>query len=467
MKTQLIIVSLFSFLFVNTGYAQKENLFSLQQTIDYAMKNATEVKNALIDIQIQKQTNKEVTSIALPQINSSINATQYFDIPTTTLPDFISPSVYNVLVNNNVKDGNGNPIKFPVNGFGFVPAKFGTNWNGSLGVDFSQILFDGQVFIGLKARAATLNLATQAAAVTKEQVKVNVYKIYYQLIVGEKQSTSIDANIDRFEKLLNDTKEIFKNGFAENLDVDKVEVILNNLKTEKDKINAQLEMGNAALKFLIGMPQNEKLVLSDTLNEEEINSFELSDTDSIDVTKRKEYQQLKTALLLNGLNVKRYQLSKYPSLVAFGTYSKNAQRNSFSFFDKGDWFSTSLIGVKLSMPLFDGMGRNAKIEKAKYELAKIKNIMSRLEQGIDFEIFDARLKIKTALKTLENQKQNSLLAEKVYNNTKLKYDQGVGSNNEIYTAQTELKIAQNNYYGALYDAVVAKVEYLKAIGNLP
>jgi hypothetical protein len=213
------------------------------------------------------------------------------------------------------------------------------------------------------------------------------------------------------------------------------------------------------------MPQNEKLVLSDTLNEEEINSFAFSD--SVDVTKRKEYQQLKTALLLNGLNVKRYQLSKYPSLVAFGTYSKNAQRNSFSFFDKGDWFSTSLIGVKLSMPLFDGMGRNAKIEKAKNELAKTKNIMSRLEQGIDFEIYDARLKIKSALKTLENQKQNSLLAEKVYNNTKLKYDQGVGSNNEIYTAQTELKIAQNNYYGALYDAVVAKVEYLKATGNLP
>ena len=71
------------------------------------------------------------------------------------------------------------------------------------------------------------------------------------------------------------------------------------------------------------------------------------------------------------------------------------------------------------------------------------------------------------MNTLATQKSNVTLAEKVYNTTKLKYEQGLGSNLEIYSAQTELKMAQNNFYGALYDAVIAGIDFQKAIGKLP
>jgi len=422
--------------------AQNVRSFSAKQTVDFAMQNAVEVQNALIDIQIQKQSNREITALAYPQLNGSIGGTHFIDIPVTTLPNFISPSVYNVLVNNGVVDGGGNPIQFPAGGFGSVAAQFGTAWNANGGMDISQILFDGQVFIGLKARSAVMTLATQSAAVTKEQIKANVYKLYYQLVVGKKQATSIDANIERFEKLLNDTKEIYKNGFAEQLDADKVEVQLNNLKTEKIKIDNQLDIGNAALKFLINLPQKETLILTDTLNEDEIKSISL--TDSINFKNRAEYQQLSTVLKLNNYNIKRYQYSKIPTVAAFGSYSKNAQRNSFNFFEKGDWFTTSIVGIKMSVPIFDGNARNARIQKAKLELLKTKNTIKKLEQGIEFEVNNATKKMKSALITLANQKANTILAEKVFNTTKLKYDQGLGSNMEIYNAQTELKVAQNN-----------------------
>ena len=447
------------------SFSQKVNEFSVIQAGEYAMKNATEVKNALLDVQIQKQSNKELTAIALPQINGSINSMHYYDIPVTTLPDFISPSVYKVLTDNGVKDGAGNTIAAPHGGFGSIPARFGTAFTTSTGVDFSQLLFDGQVFVGLKARSAVLTLAAQSAEVTKEQIKTNVYKLYYQLLVGKKQMSTIDVNVERFEKLLTDTKEIYKNGFAEKLDVDKVQVQLNNLKTEREKINNQLEVGNAALKFLMNVPQKETLILTDSLNEDKIKSLNIDD--SVDYKNRKEYQQLTTAIKLNGYNVKRYQLSKYPTLAAFGTFSKNAQRNEFNFFGNGNWFTTSFVGVKLSMPLFDGFARTARIQKAKYELAKVKNNMERLQEAIDLEAGNAKIKMKSALITLDNQKQNSLLAEKVYNSTKLKYEQGLGSNMEIYNAETELKVSQNNYYAALYDAILAKIDFLKAIGKLP
>lgn len=60
---------------------------------------------------------------------------------------------------------------------------------------------------------------------------------------------------------------------------------------------------------------------------------------------------------------------------------------------------------------------------------------------------------------MDNQKQNMELAEQVFNTTRKKYEQGLGSNQEIYNAQTELKVAQNNYYSALYDAIIAKVDF--------
>ena len=53
------VLSIFIFIsFVNIADAQKTSQFSAQQAVDYAMKNATEIKNALLDIKIQKQSNK-------------------------------------------------------------------------------------------------------------------------------------------------------------------------------------------------------------------------------------------------------------------------------------------------------------------------------------------------------------------------------------------------------------------------
>lgn len=444
--------------------AQTRNEFTVKQAVDYGIKNAVIVKNALLDIKIQQQTNREITAAAYPQLNASISGTHYFDIPVTSLPNFISPATYKVLEDEGVKNGSGQPIKTPENGFGNIAAKFGVPWVVSSGIEASQILFDGQVFIGLQARNTALNLARATAEVTTEQVNANIQKIYYQLVVGKKQLGSIEANIERFEKLLSDTREIYKNGFAEKLDVDKVQVQLNNLQTEKLKIGNQLEAGNAGLKFLLNMPQKEILVLTDTLSEAELKSNILDN--SYSYTDRKEIQLLNYASKLNGYNIKRYQLSRIPNIAAFGSYQKNAQRTSFNFFNDGDWFTTSLVGLKISIPIFDGFARRAKIENARLVLQKTNNQIDQTKESIDNEVTQAKLKMTSALLTIDVQKQNVTLAENVFTTTKKKYDQGLGSNQEIYNAQTELKVAQNNYYSALYDAIAAKIDYQKATGKL-
>ena len=153
--------------------AQQKNELSIKQCVEYANKNSVTVKNALLDVQIQNQTNRQITAAAFPQVNGSIGTTHYFDIPTTSLPDFISPATYQVLVDQGVKNGSGQTITFPSGGFGTIPAKFGTSWNASGGIDVSQLLFDGQVFVGLIARSAVLDYYKKITEVTQEQIKAN------------------------------------------------------------------------------------------------------------------------------------------------------------------------------------------------------------------------------------------------------------------------------------------------------
>jgi outer membrane protein TolC len=450
---------------MQSSIAQNKNEFSVKQAVDYGVKNAVQVKNALIDIKIQEQTNREITAAAFPQINGSINTIHYFNVPVQSIPNFIAPATYNVLQKEGVKNGTGNTITMPNGGnFGNLPLQFGTPWTSSAGLDFSQLLFDGQVFVGLQARSAAMELSKKYSEVTAEQIKANIYKVYYQLVVGKSQLASLEANIERFKKLLHDTKEIYKNGFAEKLDVDKLVVQLNNLTTEREKVINQLYVGNAGLKFLINMPQKEELVLTDSLTESELKSNIMEE--SINYADRKEIQLLTLASKMNSYNVKRYNLSRIPTVAAFGSYSKNAQRNAFNFFDKGDWFTTSLIGLKVAVPIFDGFARRSKIAGAKFALDKTNNSLAQAKEMMDYEVIQARTKMKSAILTADVQKQNIQLAEDVFRITQKKYTEGLGSNQEIYNAQTELKVAQNNYYGALYDAISAKIDYLKAAGKL-
>ena len=435
---------------------------SADQAVEFALKNSIQVKNALLDIRTQQQTNKEITASALPQISAGGSFNYNPQVGVQTFPNFIAMGTYGVLIENNVKDGSGNPIVAPGD-YGVISAGFGSKYSVNAGVDLNQILFDGQVFVGLQARKASIRNATLAAEVTMEQIKANVYKIYYQLVVGQRQISTLEANINNYETLLRDTRIIYENGFAEKLDVDKVQVQLINLQTQKLRSQNQVDAGMEGLKFLLNMPQRDQLILTDTLSDDELKSNVLAEEYRYE--DRKEYQQLETLIELGNLNVKRYRYSKLPTLTLSGNYSESAQRQEFDFFE-GPYFTSSFIALRLNVPIFDGGARNARIEKAKIDLLRLNNNVSQLRSSIDNDVAQSRIQLKSALSTMDAQKRNIELAQQVYNSTKLKYEQGLGSNLEISTAQADLVTAQNNYYSAIYDAIISKIDYLRASGKL-
>ena len=443
-STILLFSSLMLMLQVMAQEAPKTiHAFSLEDCVAFAHKNNVQVKNALLQVEAQVQTNREIGAAAFPTVNTNIGGTDYTKIPTSLLPGQFF----------------GQPAGT------YIPVQFGTKFNANYGANFQQLLFDGQVFIALQARATSLEMQRKNVALTEENIKANIYKIYYQLSASKTQLNILDANIDRLTKLAHDAEIMYKNGFAEKLDVDKVNVQLNNLQTEKLKATNSVAIGFMGLKMLMGMPVKDSLSLTDVINEKSLNNDILTEND-FEYNLRKDYQYLGTVKKLTQYNVKRYQLSNLPTLNMSGAFSKNAQRTKFDFFEGGNWFETQLISLNLSLPIFNGFATDARIKRTKIELRQIENQMEGLKNNIDNEITQAKLNYMSSVATVQFQKKNMQLAENVYQQTKKKFEAGTGSNTEISAAQADLVSAQNNYMNALYTALIAKVDLLKATGKL-
>lgn len=427
-----------------TTGAPARHEFTLQQAIDYADKNNVQVKNALLDMQIQEQTNREVTAAAYPQVSASGSFTYNAKLPVTLLP-------------NEIFGG-------PAGTYTAVP--FGLKYTSSGGFNLNQLLFDGQVFVGLQARSTVMKASAKNVEVTQEMIRTNITKIYYQLVVSKQQIDMLDANIALLNKNMHDTKIIYENGFAEKLDVDKVNVALVNLQTEREKALNQVSNGYYGLKVLMGMPIRDQLILTDTLSYDQVRDNVL-DPAGFKYENRKDFQAAQLGIELNKFNVRRYKLAKLPTLSVNGYYTKNAFRNEFDFFKSGgSWYSASAFTLNLNIPIFSGFANNAKIKSAQLDLQKSVNQQEWMKLNIDNEIESARNSYRSAITALDYQKKNVELAESVYNQTKKKYESGLGSQIEINTAQTDLKNAQTNYITALYDAIIAKVDFLKATGKL-
>ncbi|HEX9511916.1 MAG TPA: TolC family protein [Puia sp.] len=415
---------------------------SLKEAIDYAVKNSVMVKNALLDLKIQEQSNRATTSQALPQVTGSLGLTDYLQIPTTLIPGEFT----------------GQPAGT------FIPLKFGTKWSANGGATLKQVLFDGQVFVGLQARQASLDFYSKKQEITEQMLRVNIYKIYYQLLLSHTQVEQSDANIAKQKELLHSSTEMFKNGFSEKLDVDKANVQLANLESDSIQLSYNISNGYLGLKVLLGMPIKDSLVLTDTLTYDMIREAALGD--DYKYTDRHEYQLLEINKRLNEYDVKRYKQMYIPTANLTVNYSQNQYSTKFDLGKRNSWFPSSYVGVNINVPIFDGFYKDANIRQAKFKLEQTRNNIDSLKIRIDNDVKQAQLRFTAALASLDYQKKNMDLAESVYAQTRKKYEQGLGSNTEITSALTDLKSAQANYFNALYNAVVAKVDYQNAIGKL-
>jgi outer membrane protein len=428
-----------------------QNSFSLQQAIDYALKNSPSQQNAQLDLQSAEYRKQEITGMGLPQVNGSFDVKDYLKLPVSV----IDARAFNPMLTEPT----------------YTTITFGVKYNATAGVSVSQLLFSSDYIFGLKASSEFMNLSRMNLNRNKAEVIAAVSKAYYNVLINQERIKLLESNITRIEKTFNDTKAFNQQGFAEKIDVERLEVAFNNLVSEKTKVLKLIGLTESLLKFQMGYKISEPITLTDKINTDEIDGNSLSGA-NIDITRRPDYKMLQAQQTLLNLDVKRLQWGYLPTLAGYGAFQLITNRPTANIFETDEnsaikrWYRVGLIGLTLNMNLFDGMQRHYKIQQAKMTALKNTNTLRNLELAAELEATVASISYDNAVTSVSVQKKNLELAQHVYDVSQKKYLSGVGSNLEVVTAETSLKEAQTNYLNALYDMVVAKIDYLKATGGL-
>jgi len=443
MNRLLIIIILLGFLDPQELRAQNEQYsMSLQEAIDYALVHNQNILNAQLDIVAAEGITKENIASGLPQINASIDLSDNFELPTSFLPGEII----------------GQPGEL-------VPVQFGTKYSGNATISATQMVFDGVFFVGLQAAKTYQQLSTKAHIKTKIDVVEAVSKAYYNVLVNKLTLELVEKNYGRLDTLLSDTKAMYESGFAERIDVGRVQIQYNNIKITRDNSTKMLAIAESLLKFQMGMPIDYQVELTDKLSKE---MFEDTEPESFNYDQRIEYSILQTQEELALLAIKRTKVAYIPNMDLYANIGGVAGTGlAGNLFNVGnDWYGYGVVGLRLKIPIFDGLRKHNQLQQNKADLGKVRNSFELLKNSINLELQQTQVVYTNSIDFMNVQLENMEISEDVYNVTKTKYEQGVGSNIEVMNADADFKEAQTNFFQALYQALLAKVDYEKAMGKL-
>ncbi|HRK28155.1 MAG TPA: TolC family protein [Chitinophagales bacterium] len=445
-KSVSIVLCAFFVFTLSTNAQQADSLsdtlrLGLSDAISQALqKNLTRQNNDLDVLYARKQVNI-LTANGLPQVNANVNYQRFLQLPISLVPaEFFG----------------GTPGEF-------AEIAFGTNNTIAVNAQASQLLFSGSFFIALQAAKKLVEQAELQIEATENQIRDAIARTYFSALIIQENGVILQKNINVLAQVLTETEAFYKAGFVENLDVDRLQLQLSNLKTQQTALKRQLESVYNLLKLQLVMDLNQPIALTQNLRDF-IDPNDLTrQIDTIAFNNRIELKQLNMSDNLNELGIKQLYATRLPTVSAFLSYERRFQSNDFDVFsDK--WFPTAVTGLQVSVPIFDGLSRKNQIAQRFINKKKIQNGRTQLLNSFDLEVAQARIAYQNALEQLKSQEANIALAQKIYNVSLTKYKEGVGSSLELTDAESKLFQNQGLYSQALYNLLLAQTDLRKAMG---
>ena len=417
--------------------AQSE--LSLKEAINFALKHKVDAQKAQLDIENSEYQIQEVRSNALPQLNATGGLT------------------YNALLQQTALNMNGENVVI----------KMGTPWTTNGALQLNQELFNLSVFQGLKAARSTREFYILNKQLTDEQIIEKVANSYFDVYKTRSQITTINSTVENTTRVKDVIASLEENGLAKKIDLDRINVTLNNLKSSRTQLQNALALQENALKYLIGMEISKPINLPEGDFSAPINLFVKED---FNINNRTEIKLLEKQGELLQLNKKSIEASRYPSLRLTGNYGAQGLGENFPYFANGDrsvnWSDYASVGLSLNVPIFKGFYTRSKIRQAQVEIDRYKLDLQDTKLALNLGIENAFTQINNSVMTLNDQNSNKNLASEVLDNIENNYKNGLASLTDLLDAENSYADAQNNYTNALIDYKLAEVQLVKAKGEL-
>jgi outer membrane protein len=417
---------------------------SLKQCIEYAKQNNSNIKIAITESEISSKKVSEQFGKGLPQIDASGDMKNNTDITTQLMPGelFGTPGI-------------------------FVPIQMGTKYNATGTLELTQKIFDASFWVGLKAAKLSDTQSELNIQDVEENTYYNISIAYYNALVVQKQLENLHVVLAVSKQSLESTELKYRNGMTKKIDVDKIRVSYNSTYSQVQQTEMNYRQSLNTLKYQMGMPINGPIVLSDSLLNIEPQTTAIDLTPNVFPENRVDYRLQKLNLDIQEADRSNNYAAYFPTLSFYANYSYQAYRSDFDMFQSGkDWYKSSAIGLQLKIPVFSGFQRLSKVSQSQLGVEKAKENIKLKEQTIQVEVLNYQIQYKTALDNIQNEKENLLLAESVYQNTQQEFKQGASSSLDLVQAESSLRETQNNYYSKLLALYTAKLDKEKANGTL-
>lgn len=426
-----------------TGLMAQQPL-QLKDALEYSLKASQAARKARLEMESGNYKIDEVRARALPTVtaNGTLNYNPILQL--TALPGELAGQPGQTLL-----------------------VAFGQKWNSGASVSLSQNLFDKSVFTGLKAAKSTQEYYQINAQLTDEQLIEQVATAYYQVLVQRHKTGVLDSTIANTTRVQSIIKGQYANGLARQIDVDRIAVSLSNLQTQRQQLSNAVTQLENQLKFAMGMSIQTAISLP-PVDFSNIQLQAVPGIDSLDMSGRTEFRLLKQQETLLQYQKESYKAENFPTLSLNGNYGYQGLGNKFPWSKSQgvNWFDYASVGLSLRIPIFNGFATRARVRQADVEIRKLREDVAQTNLSLNLQYENAKTQIRNSLIILNNQEDNVALAQKVFDNTKNNYNNGLAPLTDLLDAETSLTEANNNHSAALLDYKLAEIQLIKAQGKL-
>jgi len=440
-----IVVSLFFPLFAGAADDQNEPLpepLSMAEAIHIAVEQNPEIKAAQFQVDAVKSNSVKAQSGFYPQLHFA----QSFN--RTTNPMWAFGTKLNQGV---ITQADFNPVSLndpdPINNFA---SNFLLSWS---------IYEGGRTKIGWEQAKQNLSIASLTLERTRQNVIARTAAAYVGLVLAQKNIMVTKQALETSNANLNMIRSRYKSGFVVKSDLLRAMVHIADLEQQQLLAESRFKINEAMLSASMGSGEANPLnpVTPLTIGAE-INGTIDTWIDTA-LSKRPEMENLRLEEEIAKKEVDKSRAGHYPDVNLVGNYEINSE----DFSDSADNYT---LGAVVRVNIFSGNRISEETKAAKSMLGRVHEMQKSIELGIKVQAREAFLKAKSARERIRVAKIAVDQAEEGLRIVNNRYNNGLLTIIGLLDAELARQQAHTNYFKALHDYKVARIELALASGTI-
>lgn len=338
-----------------------------------------------------------------------------------------------------------------------IAQQFSPRHQTTASVGFTQPIFRGfREFAGLDG-AKHLRSAEQASQEKRvADLYQSVASTYLTVLSLEQDLQTLREQSDLYGSRINELGARVRRGESNETDVVTAQASESSLQAEIRLVQSQILTARENLRFLTGLPTTEKLVDPNLLAG---NRLEPLDAYLKRIDERPDVKAARESFEASQNNVSIARSNHFPSLDAFGNYY--FVRPGFLSDLKWD------VGVRLTVPLFEGGGTQAKFRAAVSQRTEWELAWQRARRAAEEEIRSLHGGLLARLDHIKSLERSVALTEKNSNLLQRDYRRGLARNIDVQEALTALRTTRRSYDQSRFAGQTEFVQLQKAAALLP